>query len=95
MSRTIEISQTETWVGPILQAASVAEPGDTIVVHSHAQDSFLHSQLLEIGKRGVKTINTRRRHPAARPYDDRDPLENAEKLYAWIQSQAHAARQKV
>ena len=95
MSRRYEISQYDSWVGPILHAAQVAVPGDTIVVHSHAQDSFLHSRLAEIGKRGIRTVNTKQRSLSARPYDDRDPVENMESLYNWIQSQAHLARQRV
>ena len=95
MSRRFEISQQEAWVGPILNAAKAARPGDTIVVHSYAQRDFLRMELAEIGKRGVKTVNTRRRQRSANPFDVRDPGENAEKLYNWIQHQAHAARQRI
>ncbi len=95
MSRRFEIPQQQSWVGPILHAAKTARPGDTIVVHSHAQDNFLHRELVEIGKRGVNTVNTRRLTSTARPYDVRDSAENAEKLYNWIQQQADAARQRI
>lgn len=95
MSRRFDISQQEGWVGPILHAAKAARPGDTIIVHSHAQNDFLHRQLAEIGKRGVKTVNTRRRRSTANPYAVRDPAENAEKLYNWIQYHAQAARQRI
>lgn len=95
MSRTIEISQQEGWIGPILHAAKDAQPGDTIVVHSHAQRDFLRRELAEIGKHDVETVNTRRRRATASPYEVRDPSENAAKLYNWIQVQAHAARQRI
>lgn len=95
MSRRFEISQQEGWVGPIMNAAKAAKPGDTIVVHSYAQRNFLQMELDEIGKRGVRTVNTRRRQASARPFDVRDPGENAEKLYNWIQLQAQAARQRI
>jgi hypothetical protein len=95
MSRRFEISQRESWVGPILSAVKAAEPGDTIVVHSYAQRNFLQMELDESGKRGVRTVNTRRRNASVSPFDVRDPGENAAKLYNWIQLQAQAARQRI
>jgi hypothetical protein len=95
MSRTFEISPHKSWIGPILHAARNALPGDTIVVHNHAQSDFLRMELAQIGKRGVKTVNTRQPRTTARPYDVRDPAENAIALCNWIEQQAHAARQRI
>lgn len=95
MGRRIEVARQEGWVEPILNAARDAAPGDTIVVHSVAQQDFLRMELAEIGKSGVRTINSGRRSPYAYPFDVRGSSESATKIVQWLNLQAHAARQRI
>ena len=95
MSRRFVIPQAEAWVGPVVSAARAARSGDTIVVHSSGQRDFLRKELSDIGKQGVRTVNTRQRHVSERIFDVRDPGMNTAKPYNWIQYQAEAARQRI